>query len=898
MTFVAALLGFAGAASASAAVLLGNQAVGANLDGNGAGIAEAFSTTATTTGSVSSLSVYVDSTSKATTLVAGLYADNSGHPGTLLTQGSLTAPTAGSFNQITVPSATVTAGSTYWLSVLGPAGAGTLEFRDARSGTHSENSSQTTLTSLPATWSSGASWNNSPISAYASGSTATGPVLSMSPTSLSFSATAGGSDPVPAPLSVSNSGSSSLSYTAATDQPWLHVSPSSGTAPQTLTVSASIGGMSAGTFTGHVTVTAAGAQGSPALIPVTLTLTTPPPPNSGDWLTGEHDAGRSGFASDETMITNTNAGNLSPAWSTTLDGKITSQPLYASAVEVEGATHNVVIAATDGNSVYALDAGTGAVLWRHNFGSQSNNISIPGGFGVVGIPVIDRQAGRIYAVSNDGNLHVLSLADGSDAVPPTPVVNAPITNKVWGALQLFRGNLYIATGSDCCDTPPWNGGIYQVDVTGSSPVVVKHWLTVPDPPGGGGIWGYGGVSIDTGNGHIYTTSAEDTNGGGTDYSDRILALDSNLNVLGAYEATNPTTFGCSSQPCDLDFASTPVMFTPNGCPTMLAAGSKNGNLYLMRESDLESSGTPIQTLQLNDPNDSLGSGGVGGTFAYWPAGRMLFVGDTGPGVNGVAGGLVGLTIQADCTLKVAWSQQLGGSDSPNSTPTVADGVVFIGLGTGKLQAFDAATGTPLWDSGSIGTAVYAAPIVAAGRVYVGTWNGFTASDTGTLRAYALGSGPPPPPPPTSLVGDSNIASGLDENSAGRAEAFQATAGASGTSTKLEAYVDATSGATQLVAGIYSDNGGHPGTLLAQGTLSSPTAGAWNTVPLPSTSITQGTTYWIALLGPSGAGTLHFRDTSRGTRSENSSQTNLTSLPSTWTTGPAWTDSPVSAYAAG
>ncbi len=754
VALVLAVLGptVAGAETATAGVLLGSQTVGASLDNNSPGSAEAFGTAATSTGTVSSLTVYLDASSQAGKVLAGLYTENAGHPGTLLTQGSTTAPTAGAWNQITVPAAAVTAGMKYWIGVLGPTGTGEIQFRDVAGGSRSENSSQSNLASLPATWSPGHDWSDSPVSAYASGTVATVPVLSVSPASLSLNATVGTSNPVSASLSVSNEGSGSLSFGAASDAVWLSVSPPGGSAPQSVSVSASPAGLAVGTYTGHVTVTASGAQGSPAVIPVTLTVSSSPPPSGGDWLTSDHDAGRSGFAAEETSIATGNVASLSQAWSTPLDGKITAQPLYASGVQVNGATHDVVVAATDANSIYAVNAANGAVLWRRSFGpdatTSGSNWAIPGGFGIAGIPVIDRQAGRIYTVSDDGQLRVLSLADGSEAVPPTPLVSGPTTNRVWGALQLFNGNLYIPTGSDGGDTKPWRGGIYQVSVTGGAPAVVKHWVTtpsVPEPGGGGGIWGYGGVSVDSATGHVYAAAADDENGGYTDFADRIVAFDSNLNLLGSFHPTNPTTFTCASAPCDLDFASTPVVFKPSGCPAMVAAGSKNGNLYVMRESDLESSGTPIQTLELNAASDGPGTGGVNGVPAYWPAGRMLFVGDTGPGASGVSAGLVGLSIQPDCTLKVAWSQQLGGFESPNSTPTVANGVVFLGLGTGSVRAFDAATGTPLWNSGTLGAAVYGAPIVANGRVYAGSWDGFSSSDAGTLHAFALG-GPPPPGP--------------------------------------------------------------------------------------------------------------------------------------------------------
>ena len=79
--------------SASAAIIIGTSGVRPQVDQNAAGSVEAFRTPATATGSVETISVYVNATSKATRLYAGLYTDNNGHPGTLLTQGSTATPT-------------------------------------------------------------------------------------------------------------------------------------------------------------------------------------------------------------------------------------------------------------------------------------------------------------------------------------------------------------------------------------------------------------------------------------------------------------------------------------------------------------------------------------------------------------------------------------------------------------------------------------------------------------------------------------------------------------------------------------------------------------------------------------------------------------------------------------
>src|SRR5207244_5149704 len=105
--------------------------------------------------------------------------------------------------------------------------------------------------------------------------------------------------------------------------------------------------------------------------------------------------------------------------------------------------------------------------------------------------------------------------------------------------------------------------------------------------------------------------------------------------------------------------------------------------------------------------------------------------------------------------------------------------------------------------------------------------------------------------------------------------------------------------TQVIVGLYADASGHPGTLLTQGTILSPIAGSWNTTSAPTATVVSGTRYWLAVLSPQGSGTLTIRDlASGGGPTQNSLQTNLTSLPSTWSQGPNWANSPASIFASG
>jgi len=468
---------------------------------------------------------------------------------------------------------------------------------------------------------------------------------------------------------------------------------------------------------------------------------------------------------------------------------VTAQPLYLGAVQIAGASHDVVIAATNQNTVYALDAHSGAVLWSDHIVAPAANCSVPGGLGITGTPVVDRSTGRIYAVTDDGALRTLSLATGAQLLAAVPVVTSPATNVVWGGLTLVDGNLYFPTGSDGCDTPPWQGGIYQVGVAGATPQVLNHWLTVPSLPAataGGGIWGYGGVSVDTATNHLYAASADDGTGlsateGYTPYAGSLLALDQNTNLLGWYQAPQPAVYNCgSAPPCDQDFAATPLIFQPTGCPAMVAAGNKNGNLYVTAESALEANagydGSKVQVVAVNDTYDDLGLGGLSGSPVYDPTTNMVYVSDSGAGLTGIKAGLVALAVQPDCSLKVAWSQTVGTpvSNSPNSSPVLADGVIYMGVDNGTVAAFDPATGAPLWTSAASGVAVYAPPVVANGEVFAASWSGFATTSAGTIRAWAPTAPNGFAPSPTALSFTAT-AGGLDP----AAQSVALSAGASG-----------------------------------------------------------------------------------------------------------------------
>jgi hypothetical protein len=104
---------------------------------------------------------------------------------------------------------------------------------------------------------------------------AASPTIGLSPTSLSFTGTQGGTNPAAKTVSITNTGGGTLSWTVSDNAAWLSLSPASGTAPGSATASVNLAGLVAGTYNATITVTATGATNSPQAVPVTLTVTAP-----------------------------------------------------------------------------------------------------------------------------------------------------------------------------------------------------------------------------------------------------------------------------------------------------------------------------------------------------------------------------------------------------------------------------------------------------------------------------------------------------------------------------------------------------------------------------------------------------------------------------------------------
>ncbi|HEU0251120.1 MAG TPA: hypothetical protein VFR48_10390 [Solirubrobacteraceae bacterium] len=149
----------------SATILLGETATLSHKAYISPGRSQAFRFRSIASGTAAAAQVYVDSGNTATTIVVGLYADASGHPGALLSTGVINFPTAGIWNTLSLSARSIAAGGYYWMALLGEGGS--FHYRNVERGSClSATSLQGNLTGLPSTLSIGRTHHECPVSGY------------------------------------------------------------------------------------------------------------------------------------------------------------------------------------------------------------------------------------------------------------------------------------------------------------------------------------------------------------------------------------------------------------------------------------------------------------------------------------------------------------------------------------------------------------------------------------------------------------------------------------------------------------------------------------------------------------------------------------------------------------
>jgi uncharacterized protein (TIGR03437 family) len=230
---------------------------------------------------------------------------------------------------------------------------------------------------------SGAS--NSPatvtVTVVVTGAVVQPPVLSVTPTSLSFQYTSGSTLPAAQSLSITNAGGGTFTWVAASSDDWVALSAASGAPPGTVNVTLTPQNLGAGNHTATITVAAADGSLTPVSVTVTLAVTGNPPAPT---ITGVANAGgyQTTIASATWVaIFGTNLSRITYTWQggdivngalpTTLEGvsvTINGIPAYVSFISpgATGSPSQINVLAPD-------DPTTGPVPVVVTVGGQASN---------------------------------------------------------------------------------------------------------------------------------------------------------------------------------------------------------------------------------------------------------------------------------------------------------------------------------------------------------------------------------------------------------------------------------------------------------------------------------------------------------------------------------------------
>ena len=430
------------------------------------------------------------------------------------------------------------------------------------------------------------------------------------------------------------------------------------------------------------------------------TSTVPPgtatPPNGGtpapivatDWPTYHLNAQRTGY-----LAGFRDPQQLTAAWHMALDGAVYAEPLV-----VKGKLY----VATEHDTLYALDAHTGQILWHTNVGDPAPRATLPCGdidpLGITGTPVYDAATNAIFAVAEvTGPSHILVGIDATSGQVKLrrnidPPGMAVIAHQERGALALAGGIVYVPFGGLDGDCGPYHGWVIGVPTTGNAPLMSYQVPTQRE----GGIWTPPGPSIDA-HGNIFVSVGNgDATSGTWDHSDSILRL--SPMTLQVADGFAPTSWP-QENANDADLGSLgPVLLADD----WLIADGKAGTTYLLKQDAL---------------------GGVGGQQARQDFGCVAFggaatIGDTAflPCTSGVAA----VAVQSGATLVKQWQIHAPGS------PVIGGRTVYTIDNRNTLVAVNIADGSPRASINVGTTSRFATPTLYDGMVYVGTNTGVSA----------------------------------------------------------------------------------------------------------------------------------------------------------------------------
>jgi len=394
------------------------------------------------------------------------------------------------------------------------------------------------------------------------------------------------------------------------------------------------------------------------------------------------------------------------AWGARLDGAVYGQPLVWS---------GRVLAATENDTVYALDGHDGRVLWSRHLGSPMRNVIAQAGcgnidpLGITSTAVIDTATHTIFVVATmqDANKVIHHQLVGLDVATGVVRVSAnadpggvqnPLHIQQRAALALSKGRVYVGYGGYAGDCGVYHGWLVSRTEAGAA----KLAFDVTPHTGQGAIWAPGGPAVDaTGNVYIATGNPNPVVSAG-DYGESLLEFDPALHLLHHFSASNATD--------DQDLGSVgPALL---GSKLVFQIGKQHVG-YLLETTDL----SKLQAIKVCS-GEAFGGTAFDGKHLYVPCQEHI----REVNINATAR-----------SMSLGWA---GPTTSSAGPPILAGGVLWsIDTADAKLYALNPSTGKTMTTMTLAGVPHFASPSAALGLLLIGTNTGVTALDGP--------SGPPP-----------------------------------------------------------------------------------------------------------------------------------------------------------
>jgi outer membrane protein assembly factor BamB len=289
---------------------------------------------------------------------------------------------------------------------------------------------------------------------------------------------------------------------------------------------------------------------------------------SGDWPTYLHDAARTSANLDETNLAPANAPQLSRVWTFKTGGIVAASTTVAGGV--------IYIGSWDGN-MYALDANTGQKKWQTYLGQTTSTdpTCVPSSAGITSSATVD--SGVVYVGGGDAYWYALDAGTGAILWRMFTGDNSTTGGHYnWSSPLIYQGFAYIGVAS-FCDAPQVQGQLLQVNL--STHLVVHTFNVVDNGLRGGGIWG--SPTVDPSISTVFVTTGNEGLTGSEPYARAILALDaSTLALKSAWQVP------AAQAGFDSDWGTTPVLFTDINGRQLVTASNKNGAVYAFDRGNL------------------------------------------------------------------------------------------------------------------------------------------------------------------------------------------------------------------------------------------------------------------------------------------------------------------------